>query len=523
MNSSTDYIVHINPGYYILRSYYKYKSPINYRNLEWLDPYFKPLFNKDTETLLSEDIDILCLSFFIWNSSALSKLAKRFKEVNPKIIIIAGGPNLDAHKRSDFFNDHPYIDYVVYGDGEDAFASILDSIFNQEILPPNSVNIVTRDKKYPHKVFSDKNFWNTSYVLDMRDEIEKDVLFTRSNCKSVKLDWEIDRGCPYSCSFCDWSSGLHHKVKRRSKYWKDEIEFIRHLPIDAKLINANFGIFEEDLEIAQYIADNDIRNVRILYMAKLNKERSWKIQDILASANEGYIASVSLQDIDEEILENIDRPTLTWEEEREYLIKFNKKHPNTMFYFDIMIGLPGQTVETFKYLILQIHNLGIKKMQFGAYHWHLLYNTPAYNPEYMKKFGMVFEEFYIPTINDNNFTEQLTLGELDQLYNDGSPYATKVKLVKESYSADWLEMVKMVTIMGIFSGIKNSTADIDVGRIFLNPSFDRFLEEESLSTLESIKRNRLWGKWCPEEKRWFSIDSYYYRDVFMNKFIKRFV
>lgn len=518
-----DYTVHMNPGYYILKSYYKYKSPENYKKLEWLEPHFKPLFNEDMEEVLKEDIDVLCLSFFIWNFSALSRLAKRFKEIRPDIIIIAGGPQLDAHKRFGFFEEHPYIDYVVYGDGEDAFASILDATFAKTEIPTTSVNIITKDKKYPHRVFSDKEFWNRSYILDLKEEIEYDVYRILKHCKGIKLDWEIDRGCPYKCSFCDWSSGLHHKVKRRSKHWKEEMEFMSKLPVDVKLINANFGIFEEDLEIAQYISDHKIQNVKILYMAKLHKERTWKIQEILALNNKNYIASVALQDIDEEILGNIDRPAISWEEEKEYAIQFHKKYPEHVVWFIVMIGLPGQTVETFKYMLLEIHNLGIKSMQLGSYHWHLLYNSPAHDPAYQEKYKVVFEEFFLPTVSHSGqFTEDLSFEELNRLYEEGSPFATKVKLAKETYSANWLEMIKMITLVGIFSGIKNVVLNIDPSRIFFNPAFDRFLEEESLETLNSMERNRLWGKWCPEEKKWFSIDSYYHRNIFIKKFLERF-
>lgn len=522
-NTVKDYVTHVNPGYYILRSYYKYKSPENYHKLEWLAPHFHPISNDDIEDIISQKVDVLCLSYFVWNAGHLNRLAKRVKEESPNTLIIAGGPDLDAHKCSDFFERRPYIDYVVYGDGEVPFAEILDAYINNTEISPTATNLVTKEKVYPHKVFADNVFWGMSYVLDMKDEIKTDCDKILVFSKGIRLDWEIDRGCPYACSFCDWSSGLHHKVKRRSKSWKDEIDFLKTLPITVKLSNANFGIYEEDVKIAEYIRDNNIQNIKILYLAKLNKDRAWKIQDILAQGEGEYIAPVSLQDIDEEILNNIDRPSLPWEEERRYIIDFNKKYPDSLFYFDIMIGLPGQTLDTFKYLLMEIHNLNIKKTAFGNYHWHLLNNTPAYNKSYQEKFGMKFEEFFIPTLNEpNEYSNDISFEELTKLYNSGSSFTTKATVVKETYSANCLEIIKIMIMMGVYSGIKNTATNVNLSKIIFSPSFDRFLEDEASSTLRVMEKNRLWGKWCPVEKKWFSIDSYYYRYIITREIFKTY-
>jgi putative methyltransferase len=504
-----------------MRSFYKYKSPENYNKLEWLRPQFLPLLNKEIENIISEDVDILCLSFFVWNTGHLIELAKRAKKHNPNILIIAGGPELDAHKRNNFFEEHPYIDYVAYGDGEEPFAAVLDSHLNKTHIPESAVNLVTRNKLYPHKVFSDKGFWNTSYILDMKDELRKDMDYLVNLNRKVKMSWEVDRGCPYSCSFCDWSSGLHHKVKRRSGAWKEEIDFLRTLPIETKFANANFGIYEEDVRIAEYIRDQNIQNIKIAYFAKMNKDRVWKIHDILSQYNKEHVIHISIQDVNEEVLNNINRPSLPWEEEKSYIEDFIKKHTNIMFYFEIIMGLPGQTVETFKYLLLQINSLNIKRSSLSNYHWHLLNNSPAYNKEYQEKFKLKFDDFFIPTVNDSEeYSRDISYEELNRLYNSGSAFPGKGRFVKESYSADTLEIIKIMIMMGIFSGVKNSNLEIDFTKIIFKPSFDRFLDEEGKIVLKSIERNKLWGRWCPIEKRWLSIDSYYHRLISITNFLE---
>jgi radical SAM superfamily enzyme YgiQ (UPF0313 family) len=516
-----DFNIHVNCGYYIMRSFYKYKSPENYNKLEWTRPQFLPLLNKEIENIISEDVDILCLSFFVWNAGHLIELAKRAKKHNPNVLIIAGGPELDAHKRNDFFEEHPYIDYVAYGDGEEPFATVLDSHLNETPIPETAVNLVTRTRLYPHKVFSDKGFWKTSYILDMKDELRKDMDYLVGLGRKVKMSWEVDRGCPYSCSFCDWSSGLHNKVKRRTSSWRDEIDFLKTLPIETKFANANFGIYEEDVAIAEYVRDQDAHNVKIGYFAKMNKDRVWKIHDILSQYSNEHIIHISIQDVDEEVLDNINRPALPWEDEKAYIADFIKKYPEIQFYFEIIIGLPGQTVETFKYMLLQIDSLNIKYTYLANYHWHLLNNSPAYNKDYQEKFKLAFDDFFIPSFNNSGeYAQDISYEELNQLYNSGSIFPGKGRFVKETYSADSLEIIKIMIMMGIFSGIKNSNMKIDFTKIIFKPAFDRFLDNEGRIILKSLEKNKLWGRWCPVERKWLSIDSYYHRHMSIDNFLK---
>jgi len=135
----------LNPSYYMLKTYFNYKSK-NKSALTWLDPIQTSIIDSDViiKEIIDEKTDILCLAFFAWSTDRLFYIISEVKRINPGIIIIAGGPDIDAHKNEKFFTNHPEIDYVVYGDGEEALLEILDSIIEKRDLDENSVNIVTK-------------------------------------------------------------------------------------------------------------------------------------------------------------------------------------------------------------------------------------------------------------------------------------------------------------------------------------------------------------------------------------------
>ena len=159
-----------------------------------------------TEIIIQENIDILCLSVFVWNSDFTYQVAKKVKDKKSNIKIIVGGPDIVVLTDKEYFQSHHYIDYAVYGDGEEAFGKILDSILdNSEIQ--DGVNTVTQDKIYPHKIFYDKEYNKISSIMSEKDIIKKHVEEVKNNTdvQFLQLRWERALYCPYKCSR-DWSS-----------------------------------------------------------------------------------------------------------------------------------------------------------------------------------------------------------------------------------------------------------------------------------------------------------------------------
>ncbi len=70
--------------------------------------------------------------------------------------------------------------------------------------------------------------------------------------------WETNRGCPFSCTYCDWGSATNSKVSRMHLdrvyaeldwFSKNKVEFIF-------CCDANFGMLPRDYDIALRAAEN---------------------------------------------------------------------------------------------------------------------------------------------------------------------------------------------------------------------------------------------------------------------------
>jgi radical SAM superfamily enzyme YgiQ (UPF0313 family) len=198
---------------YMLRLYYDLNSK-DKSQYHWLPPLsviFKPeigideLFLNDFCTMLeTEKVDVLGLSVYVWNKPHLEIIAREVKRKLPHIIIVAGGPELDAHKNSSFFLNSPWYDYVIYGDGEKSFTDLLDYLAGINV---KLTNVVCKDGTvHPHEVFNDRATLNSSPYIRYGNEIRIMVDRLRTDFKntlgiSPRLIgvWETTKGCPYAC------------------------------------------------------------------------------------------------------------------------------------------------------------------------------------------------------------------------------------------------------------------------------------------------------------------------------------
>lgn len=452
--------IYISPAYFMLRAYFDFTSS-NKNKVTWAKPIYDPNVSVADikESIINENVNILCLSIFIWNRVQLLQLAKEIKTENPNITIIAGGPDLDAHCNNNFFKEFPYIDYVVYGDGEETFCSLIDSLIENTPLV-NMFNLVTPNKVYPHKIFQHAEFSKISPWLMLKDEIKETVDFFGSN--NCILFWEMARGCPYKCSFCDWNNGLHNKVKRRRSNWKEEIDFFSELGCELRVIDANWGIYKEDIEIHEYAVKKLVFHA--FNLPKLNKKVAYDLMSFSYQhfPNENY--RVSLQDINDLVLDNIDRPSIPWEEHKQLLLDLRVKHPNIILGGEVIVGLPGQTVDSWVKTLKEIELAGINSLHENI--WMLLPNSPAYKKEYQNKYEITHDELIFINKSFQSYDD------VYQAVETGIPGWYKTRIVTGNYSADFASVLTMYALANIFrsskSHFKTANTSILINKIRFN-------------------------------------------------------
>lgn len=316
-----------------------------------IDGYYsfeQPFFiREDIDNIINqiENPFLFGFSNYIWNHEFNKKLAKRIKEKYPDCIILFGGHQITPDET--LLVNEDYIDIMISGEGEEVFEKLLLALKNNSSLK-NVPNIYYRENKSIKFSFS-KKIERIDFPSPYLTGVFDSILKSQSSIDFLAII-ETNRGCPYNCSYCDWGN-LHSNIR----FFSDEriIKELKWLS-DHNIkgfgcADANFGMFERD----ELIVDEMIRlhkkngilsNFQVSY-AKNSNERTFRITKKLNDCGMNKGATLSFQSLNPDVLKNIHRTNITVESFTSLLNKYNESGIAT--YSELIIGLPGETLESF--------------------------------------------------------------------------------------------------------------------------------------------------------------------------------
>ena len=368
--------------------------------LEWQLPIQELLSDEELlNEIINNEIDLLCTSHYVWNhDNLMGQLTRIHTKLPKKVKIIIGGPSMNAHNDPQFFEKYPFITYAIYGAGEHAFADIIESILTEtKLIPFNTSNMIYFDseqgkvKKAEYKYVKQLN---TSPYLNCADMLEQ-LVRKYEQQYSVIVSYELTRGCPYSCTFCDWNSGFDNKVSRRKQTYQQEIDLFQKLNItNIYLADANVGQYEEDVEMIEYLINKNINEGTKFVVdgnySKLRKENNMKIFRLLGKGRGvtkgGF--TISVQDVNKDVLKNINRPDVGWEVHEQMIYDLRKEFPDISSKVQLIQCLPSQTVESWRETLSITSKVG---SVLNIFINELLENAPAgRDAEYKDKYKIKY-------------------------------------------------------------------------------------------------------------------------------------
>jgi putative methyltransferase len=491
---------------WVLKLYHEIKGQSR-GQWSWLDPVFAGTGTQITQDDLIDQIlekqpDVLALSIYVWNRDRFYDLGKAIKERCPHITIIVGGPEVNGyHDAENFYKEYPWIDWCVFSAGEASFSRLLDHLAGYETVLSNTSN--NQGLVSGHEIFMDSEFMKGSPLLKYADEIKNHVDQVKSvldkDCHTVYV-WETVKGCPYKCSFCDWTnSGISNKVRFWGKdavveepIWKQELKLLFDWGFkEIYWTNPNMGQTELDEEIVDYwcyLKDQfpDGPTIPRPNMTKTQKDRGFRLYTKMVKHKVLERPCFAFQDLDPTVLENIDRPEIPWPEHKALIQKFiadvapYTDFDNFSLIGELIWGLPGQTIDTWISTTQEILDTGLTP-QWN--HFQVLPSSPAAKLEYQQQYGMTVEKLYVAGTHGDYCTSTYSkdrktwitgflLGDLSAAIEDYYPGWLKNNLrlfVDYVKNSRWVEdtyqrflLTKSVSIDGKFSPGRWARENIDL-------------------------------------------------------------
>jgi len=400
-------------------------DPGRYR---FLTPLYKRVRIADAVDAL-KDTDLVGFSTYVWNGRISLEIARRLKALKPGIVIVFGGPHVPDQPEA-FLRANPQIDVAVHNEGERIFLKLLEAFPDRAAwasMP--GVSMVRPDGSFVRNP-------NIDRVRDL-DEIPSpflegafDSIMAANPDESWIGLWETNRGCPFRCTFCDWGSATAGKVTKfgEGRLFR-EVDWFAEKKIEYIFCcDANFGIQKRDVDIANYVADIKKTTGYPVALSVQNTknatERAYLTQKILSDAGLNKGVALSMQSVDMTTLEAIKRDNISLGTYMELQRRFTRDKVET--YSDLILGLPGETYESFVKGVDQLMENGQhNRIQFN--NLSILPNAEMGAPAYQAKYGMVTVESKIINIH----------GERIELDDDVPEVQDLVIATSATPLADW--------------------------------------------------------------------------------------
>jgi radical SAM superfamily enzyme YgiQ (UPF0313 family) len=420
-------------------------------NYEFM-PFFYHVDKKASILARYDRPDVAAFSVSMWNEQLNLEVAREVKSRFPGCLIVFGGPQVPQHPQA-YFRQHPFIDVAVRAEGEEAFSKIL--LRNLESMDFSGLAGVSwrkdggciRNEVESHQP-KDLDMYPSPYLEGLFDGIMKEASASGIGMQAII---ETNRGCPFPCSFCYWGQGgLSRKYRFHGiERVKQELEWCAWNKI-RYVFNAdsNFGMHRRDEEIAEILVDIKSKygypeKFRTCF-GKNADDRIYEIAKKFHGASLEKGITLALQSNNPDVLRNIQRQNIKLSTYQALQVKFNEA--NVPVYSELILGLPGETYDTWKAGIEDLLKAGLKNQLF-IYLCQVFPNTEMSDPEYQKRFGIVTKRIELNEIHGAIRDSDLVTEYEDVIVQtDAMPLEMWRKMVVFS----WLTMVLHSLKVGFF-------------------------------------------------------------------------
>ncbi len=340
---------------------------------------------KVIQQLILEAPDIIGFSCYIWNIDFIKYIALHIKLINPDIKILYGGPEV-SYDPDEFLKNNPG-EFIIQGEGEETYHELIE--------------LMISNVKYTSEAVKDSNikglyFRDGEHIQCAGKRAQMDmnnIVFPYGDLIGLEnkiIYYEASRGCPFLCKYC--LSSTSHGVRFLDfQRVKKELDFFINNKVNlVKFVDRTFNCNKKfAMAIWSYLIEKapDTRFHFEISADLLDKDEL----ELLSRARPGLFQfEVGVQTTNSEVLKNINR-YVSFEDIKKTVVELEKLK-NIKQHLDLIAGLPGENIESFKESFNEVYSIKPEELQLGflkllkgsdmrkeAEHWGMVYSPePPY-------------------------------------------------------------------------------------------------------------------------------------------------
>ncbi|MGZ4971345.1 MAG: DUF4080 domain-containing protein [Limisphaerales bacterium] len=376
------------------------------------------------EIILARNPKIVGIGVYIWNATPATELVAALKRIRPDLCVIVGGPEVS------FETDQQEItrlaDYVITGEADLKFAEVCGKILNGN---PPTQKVIPAELPELGKL-------NLPYELYNNDDVAHRVIYV-----------EASRGCPFTCEFCLSSLDIPVRQFDIELLLAEMQKLLDRGVKQFKFVDRTFNL---NINTSRRILEFFLERYRpglFVHFEMIPDRLPEALRAIIAKFPVGALQfEVGIQTFNTDVAKNISRRNDFTKTADNFC--YLREHTGVHIHADLIIGLPGETLESFAAGFDRLVAMRPQEIQVGILkrlrgtpivrhdtEWQMVYSA---NPTYeilqnkLLDFATMqrlrrFAKYWDLVANSGNFFETTPL----LWSNDASPFSACLKF------SDW--------------------------------------------------------------------------------------
>jgi radical SAM superfamily enzyme YgiQ (UPF0313 family) len=299
------------------------------------------------EILLAQNPKIIGFGIYIWNVGPTTEVIAAIKRVRPEIKIILGGPEVSYETEGQRIVR--LADHVITGEADLKFAEVCRQLSERWGETPSSLVL---PKIIPAEL-PDFSQIALPYDLYTDDDLAHRIIYV-----------EASRGCPFTCEFCLSSLDIPVRQAPLEKFLAEMQKLLNRGLKQFKFVDRTFNL---NVATSRSILEFFLARYQpghFFHFEMIPDRLPESLREIIAKFPSGALQfEVGIQTFNEEVGDRIKRRQ-NYEKLADNF-HFLRAETGVHIHADLIVGLPGETVESFAAGFDRLIALGPQEIQVG--------------------------------------------------------------------------------------------------------------------------------------------------------------
>lgn len=372
------------------------------------------------DAVLAQNPRIVGLGIYIWNVDESTRLVADLKRVRPDIIVVLGGPEVSYEPE-----DQPIVklaDHVIAGEADLEFPHFCRQQLGR-ILPVREPSVLI------HQASENLSRFIAAPLPALTEIAIPYAFYSDDDIAHRVIYVEASRGCPFSCEFCLSALDIPVRQFALEPFLLAMDSLLRRGALQFKFVDRTFNL---NIKVGRAILEFFLERYRpglFLHFEMIPDRLPDSLKDLIVRFPAGALQfEVGIQTFNEDICELISRrqdnrvveQNLTW----------LRASTGVHVHADLIVGLPGESIESFAAGFDQLVRLAPHEIQVGILkrlrgtpivrhdtEWQMVYSPhPPYEilSTKLMDFPIVqqmrrFAKYWDAIANSGNFLESVPL------------------------------------------------------------------------------------------------------------------